>query len=121
MGKFLHEEQHREAKFEKTMYETIHMNSGKSWSIYGRQNHMIHKLRLLPTTLKGNIHKTGLNVWTILNKKHFVTIMGNQTTSKGSVHAHKDMQHGNWKFNNVQIAWKKFKHCKRINLKLKMN
>jgi hypothetical protein len=30
MGKFLHEEQHREAKFEKTMYETLHINSGRS-------------------------------------------------------------------------------------------
>jgi hypothetical protein len=30
MGKFLHEEQHTEAKFEKTTYETLHMNSGRS-------------------------------------------------------------------------------------------
>jgi hypothetical protein len=96
MGKFLHEEQHRKAKFEKTTYETLHMNSGRSWNIYGRQNHMIHKLRLLPRTFKVTIHKTEINVLTIPNKKHFVTIMGNQTTSKGNVHAHKDMQHWNW-------------------------
>jgi hypothetical protein len=38
--------------------------------------------------------------------------MGSQTTSRGNVHAHKDMQHINWKINNLQIAWKKFKHYK---------
>jgi hypothetical protein len=119
MGKILHEEQHQETKFEKTKYEALQVNSGKFWSIYGKQNHMIHKLRLLPTTFKVTIHKILISVLAIPNKKFFVTIMGSQTTSRGNVHAHKDMQHGNWKINNLQIAWKKFKHCKRINLKLK--
>jgi hypothetical protein len=69
--------------------------------------------------IQSNIHKTFISVLAISNKKHFVTIMGNQTTSRGNVHAHKDMQRGNWKINNFQIAWKKFKQSKRINLNLK--
>jgi hypothetical protein len=52
MGKFLHEEQNRETKFEKTMYEALQVNNGRFGGIYGKQDHMIHKLRLLPTTFK---------------------------------------------------------------------
>jgi hypothetical protein len=29
MEKFLHQEQHRETKFEKTTYETLQLNSGR--------------------------------------------------------------------------------------------
>jgi hypothetical protein len=52
-------------------------------------------VRLLPTTFKVPIHKSLISVLVIPNKKHFVTIMGSQTTSRGNVHAHKDMQHIN--------------------------
>jgi hypothetical protein len=38
MEKFLHQEQHRETKFEKTTYETLQLNSGRFWHIYGRQD-----------------------------------------------------------------------------------
>jgi hypothetical protein len=52
-------------------------------------------IRFLPTTFKVTIHKTLISVLAIPNKKHYVTIMGSETTSRGTVHAHKDMQHGN--------------------------
>ncbi len=43
------------------------MNNWRFWGIYGKQDHMIHTLRLLPTTFKVTIHKTLISVlqfWT---------------------------------------------------------
>ncbi len=55
MGKFLHEEQHRKTKFEKTTYEALQVNSGRFWDIYGRQDHKVST-----NNIQGN-HPQNLN------------------------------------------------------------